>query len=266
MIASEILDQALEFIAIRLFAGMDIRPASTDRAWMETAAGRFAKRCLPLLIANQAGWELLNPVGVAAYWEGTDDLAAIKLWPDAGNSRTWVTSHFGCGILTWHIPFLFRTPRGYNLLVRGPANLPKDAISPLEGIVEADWTTSTFTMNWKFTRSHQLVRFEPGEPIAMLVPVRRGELESLRPVIHEAWSEPSTVAAFQQFAESRQEFLRSLNITGSAAQRAGWQRHYMLGHNVNGKPALEHQTKLRLAPFEVGGMTTTDSSESADVR
>ena len=48
-------------------------------------------------------------------------------------------SHFGDGILTWHLPILFRTPPGYNLLVRGPANYPKDAVSPLEGIVETDW-------------------------------------------------------------------------------------------------------------------------------
>src|SRR3712207_8402233 len=31
-------------------------------------------------------------------------------------------SHFGSGILTWNLPFLFRTPPGYNLHVRGPAN------------------------------------------------------------------------------------------------------------------------------------------------
>jgi hypothetical protein len=36
-------------------------------------------------------------------------------------------SHFGSGILTWNVPYLFRTPPGYNLLVRGPANWPKDA-------------------------------------------------------------------------------------------------------------------------------------------
>jgi hypothetical protein len=244
-------EQRLELIAIRLSSGMEIRPAPIARAWMETPAGKFAKRCLPLLIANQAGWELLNPSGFTATWSGADDLAAIKIWPDGGTPKTWVTSHFGSGILTWHIPYLFRTSRGHNILVRGPANMPKDGVAALEGIVETDWTMGTFTMNWKFTRANQIVRFEPGEPFAMLVPIRRGELETFHTTIREVWSEPSTFAAFQQFATSRQEFLRGVNIPGSAAQRAGWQRHYMVGNNIDGTAAPEHQTKLQLASFEL---------------
>lgn len=244
-------EQPLDLIALRLSGGMEIRPAPVSRGWMETPAGKFAKRCLPLLMANQAGWEMLNPVGFAAIWEGTDDLAAVKIWADGGGPFAWVTSHFGCGILTWRIPYLFESPPGYNLLVRGPANMPKDAIAPLEGMVETDWTNDTFTMNWKFTRLGQYVRFEAGEPFAMLVPMRRRELESFRPVIREAWAEPSKFAAFQQFAASRQEFLRAVKVPGSTAERAGWQRHYMVGRSVNGSTAPEHQTKLQLAPFEV---------------
>ncbi len=63
------------------------------------------------------------------------------------------TSMFGHGILTFHIPFLVRTHPGYNLLVRGPANMPRDGVSPLEGIVETDWAVATFTMSWQLTLS-----------------------------------------------------------------------------------------------------------------
>ena len=243
--------KAPELVAIRLSEGMPLRPAPVDRTWMETPAGRFAKRCLPLLIANQAGWELLNPIGFSAIWQGSDDLSAVTIWPDAPVQPFWVTSHFGSGIVTWHVPYLFRTPHGYNLLVRGPANLPKDGINALEGIVETDWTPATFTMNWKFTRPNHALRFEAGEPIALVVPMRRGELESFRPVLREAASDPSTFADFQRFSASRLEFLRSLKIPGSSAQLAGWQRDYMLGRHVDGSVMPEHQTKLRLTPFDV---------------
>ena len=238
-----------QFVAIRLSRGMEIRPAQVGRAWMETPAGKFAKRCLPLLMANQAGWELLNPVGFTAVWEGTDNLAAVKFWPDAQTAHAWVTSHFGSGIITWYIPYLFRTPRGHNLLVRGPANMPKDGIAALEGLVETDWTAATFTMNWKFTRPGHPVRFEAAEPIAILVPTGRGELESFRPVLREAASEPSTYTAFRQFSASRQDFLRSIKVPGSPAERAGWQRDYMLGRWPDGTVAPEHQTRLQLLPF-----------------
>jgi hypothetical protein len=250
----EPVTEQLEFLAVRLAAGMEIRLAPVDRAWMETPAGRFAKRCLPLLIANQAGWELLNPLDFTAMWDGGDELAAVKIWPHSATQAPWVASHFGSGILTWYVPYLFRTPRGYNLLVRGPVNMPKDGIGALEGIVETDWTTATFTMNWKFTRPGYPVKFEAGEPIAMVVPMPRGELERFRPVLCDSASTASAsmLAAFQRFSASRQEFLQALKTPGSPAERTGWQRDYMLGRNVDGTVAPEHQTKLQLAPFETG--------------
>lgn len=245
-----------EFLAVRLAPGMEIRPAPVGRVWMETPAGRFAKRCLPLLIANQTGWELLNPSGFTAGWDGGDEIAAVNIWPHSETQVPWVISHFGSGILTWYVPYLFRTPSGYNLLVRGPANMPKDGIAPLEGIVETDWTVATFTMNWKFTRPGYLVKFEAGEPIAMVVPILRGELERFRPVLRDGTSEASMLAAFQQFSASRQEFLQALKTPGSRAAALGWQRDYMLGRNPDGTVAPEHQTKVQLPPFE------TDSSKT----
>jgi hypothetical protein len=241
-----------EFLAVRLAGGMEIRPAPTGRAWMETPTGRFAKRCLPLMIANEAGWELLNPSDFTVMWDGGDGLAAVHIWPHSGAQAPWVTSHFGSGILTWHVPYLFRTPDGYNLLVRGPANMPKDGIGALEGIVETDWTTATFTMNWKLTRPGHPVNFAAGEPIAMVVPMRRGELERFRPVLHEAADATAILTAFQRFSTSRQEFNKALKVRGGYGERAGWQRDYMLGRNVDGTVAPEHQTKLQLAPFEAG--------------
>jgi hypothetical protein len=252
----EPVTEQIEFLAVRLSTGMEIRPALVDRAWMKTPAGRFAKRCLPLLIANQSGWELLNPSGFTAGWDGGDELASVNIWPHSETQVPWVISHFGSGILTWHVPYLFRTPSGYNLLVRGPANMPKDGIAPLEGIVETDWTMATFTMNWKFTRPGYLVKFEAGEPIAMVVPMPRGELERFRPVLRDAESAASMLAGFQHFSASRQEFLQALKTPGSSAANAGWQRDYMLGRNLDGTVAPEHQTKVQLAPFE------TDSSKS----
>ncbi len=51
----------------------------------------------------------------------------------------------------------------------------------MEGIVETDWASSVFSMNWKLTRAHMPVRFEVDEPICMIVPQRRAELEEFTP-------------------------------------------------------------------------------------
>jgi hypothetical protein len=244
---------ALTLDAIQLPGSlMPIRPAPLERAWMDTPAGRFAKRCLPLLIANQNGWELLNPHGFRAMWDGGESLDAVKVWPDTPERPECAPagiSHFGCGILTFTIPFLFRLPAGYNLLVRGPANLPKDGIAALEGVVEADWTSSTFTMNWKFTRAGHPVRFDPGEPAAMIVPMRQGELERFVPAVIPAAQAYRTYGEFERWSTSRNRFLQELAVPGSQAQAEGWQRDYMHGRHVDGSHASTHQTRLKLARF-----------------
>jgi len=44
-----------------------------------------------------------------------------------GPSDNRITSHFGVGTFTFSIPYLFRTPLGINLWVKGPANYIKTA-------------------------------------------------------------------------------------------------------------------------------------------
>jgi Family of unknown function (DUF6065) len=162
----------------------------------------------------------------------------------------FASSHFGEGILTWSLPFLFRTPPGYNLHVRGPANWPKDGVYPLEGIVETDWLEATFTMNWKLTRANLPVTFEAGEPICMIAPVRRGELEAFEPAIRDIEAEPALMKAYQQWGESRERFNRELEDPDSDAAKSGWQKDYVRGMTMGGVRAKEHQTKLKLKDFD----------------
>ncbi|MFB8344846.1 DUF6065 family protein [Brucella cytisi] len=48
-----------------------------------------------------------------------------------------------------------KTEPEFDLFVTGSINRPKDAISPLTGFVETDWSPYTFTMNWRFTHQYQ---------------------------------------------------------------------------------------------------------------
>ena len=46
---------------------INIRPAQPERAWMDASNQGFAYRCLPLVIANAHGWEILSPASFEAY-------------------------------------------------------------------------------------------------------------------------------------------------------------------------------------------------------
>jgi hypothetical protein len=233
-------------------SSMRLVPAESCRSWMAGTRYRFANRCLPLLIANQAGWFLLNQHALSATWSGGEDASSLKIESLDGHLPPIPVSHFGHGILTWPLSYLFRTPPGYNLLVRGPANWPKDGAYPLEGMVEADWSLATFTMNWKVTRPNEPVNFEVGEPICMLVPQRRGELELFRPQVRSIGAEPEIRRGLEHWMESRTRFLADLRVPGSEAAKHAWQKHYFQGQSPEGRQAPEHQTKLMLRPFDQG--------------
>jgi hypothetical protein len=235
---------------LRELPDMPLVPAGAAREWMAKTRGGFARRCLPLVIANQAGWFVLNSHDLTATWDGTPKIDCIKLEWAGGSEPYPASSHFGEGILTWHIPYLFRTSPGYNMLVRGPANWPKIGVSPLEGLVETDWAVATFTMNWKLTIPGRPVKFAAGEPICMLVPQRRGELEGTEPIFRDIKEEPELHRRLKEWHESRLKFNADLKVPDSEARKMGWQRHYYRGQTLDGERAPEHRAKMILKPFK----------------
>jgi len=227
-----------------------IRPAPVERQWMDDSDRRFAYRCLPLNIANAHGWELLCTTAFSAIWDGGKSLDSVHVTvgPDATPSAI---SHFGSGILTFHVPCLFRTDPGIDLYATGPVNRPKDGIAALSGIIETDWSVATFTMNWKLTTPNQPVEFHPGEPICMITPTRRGETESWQPIARDITDVPDIAEGFRKWSESRNQFNKDLRHRDSQAAQDKWQKEYLQGYGPGGMKAPQHQTKLVLREFEL---------------
>jgi len=53
------------------------------------------------------------------------------------------------------VPYLFRTPPGWNLLAGGLANAPKARRMPWK-----DWSVAPFSINWQLTDPGRLLRWE----------------------------------------------------------------------------------------------------------
>lgn len=231
-------------------SGFALVPGSATRQWMDETIYRSAYRCLPLTMANQSGWMVLNNATIRAKWDGGSNPDAIVIEGEGQPLPTGApgcTSHFGDGTLTWVIPWVFRTPKGYNMLAKGPANYIKDGVAPLEGLVETDWAVASFTMNWKITRPHHWVEFAKGEPIAQLVPQRRGELEDFVPEILLIDADPELTKATEAWMESRAKFHEDYHNT--TAKEKMWERHYHQGTSPDGTSAEDHQTRRHLLGF-----------------
>jgi hypothetical protein len=229
-----------------------IRPAPATRPWMDATPESFAYRCLPLNIANAHGWELLCPCGFEAVWDGGGDPSAVTIRLDAGaDPQRAPVSLFGQGVLTFHVEAIFRTPPGWNLWIGGSPNRAKDAIAPLTGVIETDWSPFTFTMNWRFTRPDQPIRFEALEPFGFLFPLQRAALEGFEPAFAPLDADPATAERFHAWSAARDAFHARMQREPPKTPADRWQKHYYRGVDVAGETLVaDHRSKLRLKPFD----------------
>ncbi len=226
-----------------------IVPGRGNRAWMDATPERFAYRCLPLTIANAYGWEILLPCRVVATWNGGAEIGDVEIEIDDPDwaSKKFAAAHFGSGVVTFQLFYLFRTEPGVGLCARGVPNAPKDGIAPLEGLIETDWLPFTFTMNWKFTRPGRVV-FEKDEPYCFVTPMRYRALDELVPEIMPIDADPAFNAEYVAMREARRDFNTRLLADDPAAVTQGWQKWYMRGETATGaKPNPDHVSKLLLA-------------------
>jgi hypothetical protein len=232
---------------------MKLAVAASNRTWMNQTNSQFANRCLPMRIAGQAGWFILNDRLVRAKWSGGTSPKDVLI-ENTGSAPYAAISHFGEGILTFSIPFLFRTAPGVSMLFRGPANMPKDGIAALEGLVETDWAVASASVNWKFTRPNIWVEFDRDEPICMIVPQQLDSLERVRPCIRDIGENDELNRSHECWRQNCRDFNERLRTREPEAVKLGWQRFYFRGgapHSGSDQipEAGAHRNRLRLMEF-----------------
>ncbi len=234
---------------IRPEEGWVIEPAGVRREWMDAFPHRIPYRCLPMVMANQAGWAIRCPIGFKAEWNGGMGMEDIRITPEKGvedAGRFGVLSHFGGGVLTFSMPWLFRTPRGYGLWARGPVNEPRDSCVALEGIVETDWAPYTFTMNWKMMRRGAPVWFKKGDVVCVVTPWPLGMLEEFGARMRGIEEDAELARAHLEFARARRESM----MKGLEEESAPFAKDYYQGKRPDGTRVEAHKSKFVLARFE----------------
>jgi hypothetical protein len=95
------------------------------------------------------------------------------------------------------------------------------------------------------------VRFEVDEPICMIVPQRRAELEEFAPELRPIESDEELHRKHEYFLGSRGALGREQEAAaGAANEKVPWQGDYTRGRHSDGEPGAEdHQTRRRLRSF-----------------
>ena len=226
-----------------------IVPASPNREWMDRFPNRHPYRCLPMAIANGYGWEMLSPCAFAIDWTGGPEKSDLtfRCLDNYPFLPHFALSNFARGIATFHTGYIFKTDPGWNLMVTGPLNSPKDGIAPLSGVVETDWLPFPFTVNWQLTRPGT-VTFEKDEPVCLIYPVLQRALEETTPEIFNLTDEPALKDEFDAWENRRQEFMQRMDALDPVALKEGWQRFYFKGERPDGAAPPSHKIKMRLNP------------------
>jgi hypothetical protein len=215
------------------------------RNWMDETTDRFAYRCLPMSIVNQVTWDVLCPSTVKAHWNGGNHTSDLVIeYPNDTNFQ-YAKSEFGYGVLTFHTDFVLTTDNTICIYCKGPANLHKKNIQPLEGIIETFWLPFTFTMNWKFEEPGTIV-FEKDEIMFSFFPIDLNFVEKFDVLKRPMNLDSSLHTKYQTYANSRTEHIDSGNTDGET-----WQKYYMRGVcPFSNKKHPQHKTKLNLKDFK----------------
>lgn len=229
-----------------------IRPCKPSREWMDNTPGQYAYRCIPLSAANTMGWEILNPVDAEMTWSGADDGDRIDVKSEKDPFAP--QPHFGSGTVTWYLPFLFRTPPDYGLIITGPANQDKQHIVPLDAFVRTDWVPFPFTMNWRITTANKTIRFAAGDAICRVLPYPLALLNEMKIEIRDMQDDPAFMEKVKAWDKQRQVDYQNQKKAEQKWEAQGkkpkmkdlWNSQYAKGRGSDDGSA-EHQNVFKCA-------------------
>src|SRR5258708_6194749 len=93
-------DNRLYAYVINPALDMPLTTAPHDRAWMDQWHDKAPYRCLPLVIANQAGWLILNSTDFTVTWNGghSQDSLRIDFGPPPSSQQPFSVVFGGTGV------------------------------------------------------------------------------------------------------------------------------------------------------------------------
>ena len=232
-----------------IIADEHIRPCPPRRDWMDAVPAGYIYRCIPMLAANTMGWELLNPAETNLLWDGGDRIENLQIDCNQRGLFT-ASSHFGSGIATWYVPFLFKTSPDLGLYICGPANHEQNGAQPLDAFVRADWLPFPFTVNWKMNKAGERVTFEKGQPIARIMPFPLTLIDETNLDIVSLSSDPGFKAEVSEFGRTRAANVAAAraNITKAAkdgtmpSQAGAFNSQYVKAKGSGEEGQAPHQT------------------------
>lgn len=126
----------------------------------------MAKFCMPLLMANGLGYNILSPATIEIEWDGNENHSA-KINIIDKCTHALVTNHSACGSFTIQTGFVPKTEEGYYTYVKGIPNIRRP-FSVMEALIESWWNPAHFGIVCLCNYAGKFI-IRQGEPLAQMV-------------------------------------------------------------------------------------------------
>ncbi len=205
--------------------------------------------CLPLMMANEYGFIVRSHYTFEVEWNGgqsPEDVICEHKLSDLekrshANRTQVIGSHFGMGVVTVQNRWVYRTPKGVNLMTINPPNLFIDGIHHMSGIIETDNLRRDFTFNLKITRPNCRICINKGTPIGCIIPYPRNYIDRFQVKIADRTMLPPKII------KNEQDTMKLHGIERAeidAKNPGGVGLRYMRGEDVFGNQFEDHQRML----------------------
>lgn len=235
-------DNQITLFSVNGKSQFKVEPLPMKRSWMNKVVGTNAYQCVPLNIANQYGWMVLNPTEFCAQWDGGEFKESLQVHYHDYPETNYAQSHLHNGTLTVVPDFIIKTPKGISTLIGGVPNYPIPRVTPLQAVVETDWLPFTFTYNFKFNLPGEVI-FKKGDPLFAFYPFKRGEIDKYEITMKPISSDKDFSDEYFTYRDSRDKIIEN---------GGPFQKFYSKGRSATRPYLIEnHQTQLKLNTVKI---------------
>lgn len=217
-------------------------PVRGDRGLSGTVPLRGFQFCEPFCAANELGWLAYPPIDFALKWDGSnvswyeaanDDWAPLRSAMLPGFADSWNQSAYRNeklepptflsalpepGLVQIWSGLVARSPEGWALLLRPPANLPRSlGFEVLEGVIETDWWFGPLITTIRLCQINEPILFLRQRAIVSMHPVPKVVLQ---PNFYDSVQIQKGLAAFDE--ADWQEFQKALTLHGQDGRPGGY--------------------------------------------
>jgi hypothetical protein len=209
-----------------------IEQLPATRPWMDESAERHAYMCFPLTLTNRLGWGISFPEDIVFIWDGIDDttpdhVKILKGAEYASNKRCNATISFDTGLV-------FKTDPDVTTLIMPVPNQFIPGTHPFTALISTSFYPADLPFAWKITEANKEITIPAGTPVAAIVPLSLGALESDYQLRID---ETHLDHAYWEELRKHGEAAEAKNSTGD------WSKMYRDAVDYKGEKMGAHETK-----------------------